>query len=300
MRAAVAARPEWLAGVPVDRRLPAGRLAAVGCGTSFHAAQTTGRGHDALEFLLDPPEADVLVTRQPRGRDAADARGRNVFAGPKWLVTGRRDSPLAAVCDEVVVATPEPSRATATPRPTPVPSRRWRHCAARTSRGSARPSQRRSPPSRCRSLSTGVSWSPAPAATGRPPRRRSARLREGVHVAAEAHLLEAAARPSGGGRRRHPLLVLEGEGRAVERAAETAAALQALGCDVTLVPTSHPVVDIVPFQRLTLDLADARGIDPDAIRRDEPLAEPLGTPTPEAVHHGRRPRPPAAPPPAWD
>ena len=56
----------------------------------------------------------------------------------------------------------------------------------------------------------------------------------------------------------------------MERAAETAAALQALGCDVTLVPTSHPVVDIVPFQRLTLDLADARGIDPDAIRRDEP------------------------------
>ena len=28
------------------------------------------------------------------------------FAGPKWLVTGKPDSPLAELCDEVVVATP--------------------------------------------------------------------------------------------------------------------------------------------------------------------------------------------------
>ena len=107
MRAAVAAQPEWLAGVPVDRRLPAGRLAAVGCGTSFHAAQTTGRGHDALEFLLEPPEADVLVLVSHEGGTPLTLEAANVFAGPKWLVTGRRDSPLAAVCDEVVVATPE-------------------------------------------------------------------------------------------------------------------------------------------------------------------------------------------------
>ena len=37
---------------------------------------------------------------------------------------------------------------------------------------------------------------------------------------------------------------------------------------MTLVPTQHPVVDIVPFQLLTLDLAAARGIDPDQIRGD--------------------------------
>jgi hypothetical protein len=38
---------------------------------------------------------------------------------------------------------------------------------------------------------------------------------------------------------------------------------------VTLLPTQHPVVDIVPFQRLTVDLAEARGVDPDCIRRDD-------------------------------
>ena len=64
--------------------------------------------------------------------------------------------------------------------------------------------------------------------------------------------------------------MLEGEGRAAARAAETVAALEALGCDTTLVPTRHPVVDIVPFQLLTVDLAAERGIDPDVIRRDDP------------------------------
>jgi hypothetical protein len=39
---------------------------------------------------------------------------------------------------------------------------------------------------------------------------------------------------------------------------------------VTLVPTRHPAVDIVPFQRLTVDLAEHRGVDPDRIRRDDP------------------------------
>ena len=50
-------------------------------------------------------------------------------------------------------------------------------------------------------------------------------------------------------------------------------ALRAIGCETTLVPTAHPVVDIVQFQQLTLDLADARGVDPDKIRRDDPRWE---------------------------
>jgi len=45
--------------------------------------------------------------------------------------------------------------------------------------------------------------------------------------------------------------------------------LTELGCAVTVLPTSHPVVDIVRFQRLTVDLAEARGVDPDLIRWDE-------------------------------
>ena len=55
--------------------------------------------------------------------------------------------------------------------------------------------------------------------------------------------------------------------------------LEALEVDVTLVPTRHPVVDIVRFHLLTLAEAEARGIDPDPIRRPpgSPLAEATGS-----------------------
>jgi hypothetical protein len=51
-----------------------------------------------------------------------------------------------------------------------------------------------------------------------------------------------------------------------------------LGCRVDLVPTEHPVVDIVRFHLLTLAVAEARGIDPDPIRRSpgSPWAEAGG------------------------
>ncbi|HEX5799080.1 MAG TPA: hypothetical protein VFY02_03155, partial [Gaiellaceae bacterium] len=106
-RAAVAAQPEWLARVPTDRRLPRGRVAAVGCGTSFHAAQTTGFGIDALEAVLRPPAADLLVLVSHEGRTPLTLEAARAFAGPKWLVTGNPDGELAALADEVVVATPE-------------------------------------------------------------------------------------------------------------------------------------------------------------------------------------------------
>jgi fructoselysine-6-P-deglycase FrlB-like protein len=61
--------------------------------------------------------------------------------------------------------------------------------------------------------------------------------------------------------------VLEGEGRAAQRAHDLVASLETLGCETTLVPTRHPVVDIIRFQRLTVAIAEARGIDPDPIRR---------------------------------
>jgi glucosamine 6-phosphate synthetase-like amidotransferase/phosphosugar isomerase protein len=95
------------------------------------------------------------------------------------------------------------------------------------------------------------------------------KLREGVHVAAEAYETEQLL---------HGYLaavdetvrayVLEGQGRAAERARDAVRALEALGCETTLVETRHPVVDIVRFQLLTLALAEARGIDPDPIRRE--------------------------------
>ena len=45
-------------------------------------------------------------------------------------------------------------------------------------------------------------------------------------------------------------------------------ALREIGAEATLVPTTHPVVDIVRFQRLACDLAEARS-GPDVIRWDE-------------------------------
>jgi fructoselysine-6-P-deglycase FrlB-like protein len=97
------------------------------------------------------------------------------------------------------------------------------------------------------------------------------KLREGAHVAAEAlqteQLLHGYLAAVDEGVR---AFVLEGEGRAEDRARGAVAALRELGADVTLLPTRHPAVDVVAFQLLTVDLADARGVDPDPIRRDDP------------------------------
>ena len=136
--------------------------------------------------------------------------------------------------------------------------------------------------------STTGSSSPVPAATWRRRSRPLLKLREG-HVAAEAHHTEqllhghlAAIDPS------VRCFVLEGEGRAAKRAVDAMRALGELGCDALLVPTTHPVVDIVRFQRLTCDLAEARGIDPDLIRWDEePWDRPASrTPTANAGEVG--------------
>jgi glutamine---fructose-6-phosphate transaminase (isomerizing) len=100
------------------------------------------------------------------------------------------------------------------------------------------------------------------------------KLREGAWVSAGAHQTEqllhghlAAIDES------VRAYVLEGEGRAAERAADAVAALRELGCETTLVATQHPVVDIVRFQLLTLAIAETRGIDPDRIHRDDPRWE---------------------------
>ena len=127
-----------------------------------------------------------------------------------------------------------------------------------------------STPSRSERRSTTGSSSRARVATAATVLEAVLKLREGAHVAAEAHQTEqllhghlAAIDPS------VRCFVLEGEGRAAERAVDAMRALGELGCDALLVPTTHPVVDIVRFQQLTCDLAEARGIDPDMIRWDE-------------------------------
>jgi glutamine---fructose-6-phosphate transaminase (isomerizing) len=272
-RRAIFAQPEWLRAVPSDRRLPAGRVLHTGCGTSFHAAQTGGWAAQALELVLEPLQADVLVVLSHEGGTPLSLEAAQAFGGPVWVITGKADSPLGELADEVIVASPEIERS-------------WCHTASYTSAVAAlralhgedvrglpaaveRALEQREPASgheRFLVAGAGRDWPTAQEA--------ALKLREGAYVAAEAHHTEqllhghlAAVDES------VRAFVLEGEGRAAERAAGAVAALRELGCETTLVPTVHPVVDIVRFQLLTLDLAEARGVDPDRIHRDDPRWE---------------------------
>ena len=108
-RRAIAAQPEWLAQVPTDRRFPDGaRLLFTGCGTSFHAAMTGGEAVQALELVLRPDrDADLLVVVSHEGETPLTLEAARAWRGPRWLVTGRADGPIAELCDEVIVCTPE-------------------------------------------------------------------------------------------------------------------------------------------------------------------------------------------------
>ena len=272
-RRAIFAQPEWLRAVPSERRLPAGRVLHTGCGTSFHAAQTGGWAEQALELVLAPLQADALVVLSHEGGTPLSLQAARAFDGPVWLVTGKADSPLGELADEVVLAAPEIERS-------------WCHTASYTSAVAAvaalhgedvsglpgaveQALEQREPVSaheRFLVAGAGRDWPTVQEAV--------LKLREGAFVAAEAHHTEqllhghlAAVDES------VRAFVLEGEGRAAERAAGAVAALRELGCETTLVPTVHPVVDIVRFQLLTLDLAEARGVDPDRIHRDDPRWE---------------------------
>src|SRR4051794_597331 len=105
----IAAQPEWLARVPTGRRFPDGaRLLFTGCGTSFHAALTGGEAVQALELVLRPErDADLLVLVSHEGETPLTLEAARAWPGPRWLVTGRPDGPIAELCDEVVVCTPE-------------------------------------------------------------------------------------------------------------------------------------------------------------------------------------------------
>lgn len=267
----IAAQPEWLAQVPSGRRLPNGRVLLTGCGTSFHAAQTGGDAVQALELLLGPQrDADVLVLLSHEGETPLTLEAARRWPGEKWLVTGKGDSPLAELSHVVLVATPEIE-----------PS--WCHTASYTCAVAAVAALRGEDISALPGavadaldgdrfpVSEHERWLVAGAGRDWPTAQEAVlKLREGAWVAAEAHETEqllhghlSAVDES------VRAFVLEGEGRGADRAYAAVAALRELGCDTTLVPTRHPVVDIVPFQLLTVDLADARGTDPDRIRRHD-------------------------------
>jgi glucosamine--fructose-6-phosphate aminotransferase (isomerizing) len=275
-RAAISAQPEWLRQVPErvgDARLPEGaRVLFTGCGTSFHAALATGApAAQALELVLGrAPAADVLVALSHEGGTRLTTEAVEAFGGETWLVTGAAKSPLARLVDHVVVAAPEIERS-------------YCHTASYTSAVAAgRALLGEDVSGLAEAVERELAAEPLPVSDGNrflvagvggdvcTVLEAVLKLREGVHVVAEAHHTEqllhghlAAVDSS------VRCFVLEGEGRAAERARGAVAALEELGCDTTLVATSHPVVDIVRFQRLTADLADARGVDPDRIRLDE-------------------------------
>jgi glutamine---fructose-6-phosphate transaminase (isomerizing) len=284
-RRAVLAQPEWLRQVPTSKELPAGaRVVFTGCGTSFHAAQTGGWAVDALEAVLKPPLADIMVCVSHEGGTALTMEAEQAFGGDVWLVTGNPESELAERADEVIVVTPQLERS-------------WCHTASYTCAVAA-----------IEALNgEEIAWLPAAveealradvqpfdqkrvivAGAGRDwPTAQEAvlKLREGAWVDASAYQTEELMHGHlAAVDERVRAFVLEGEGRAAERAHDAVAQLETLGCEVTLVPTSHPVVDIVRFQLLTLAVADARGIDPDPIRRlpGSKWAESAGEPYPYA------------------
>ena len=269
-RAAIHSQPDWLRRVPADRRLPDGaRVVYTGCGTSFHAAQTGGKAVQALEAVLRPPDADLMVVISHEGDTPVSLEAARAFPGPKWLVTGKPDSALGELAEEVIVATPEIEQS-------------WCHTASYTCavaalaalRGEAidwLPDAVAAALDEREPLSDHERWLVAGAGRDWPTAQEAVlKLREGVFVPAEPHETEQLLHGYLAAIDEHVrCFVLEGEGRAAERARGAADALRELGCEVTLVPTRHPVVDIVRFQLLTLELAEARGVDPDKIRRDD-------------------------------
>ncbi len=268
-RAAVFAQPEWLRAVP-SRRLPDGaRVVYTGCGTSFHAALTTGAAIQALEGVVRPPDADLLVLVSHEGETPMTLEAARAFAGTKWLVTGNADGPIADVCDAVIVVTPELERSMC-------------HTASYTCAVAALAALRGEDISWLADAAAAAVADPWPASsherwlvagTGRDEAtalEAALKLREGAFVTAEAHHTEQLLHGHlAAVDERVRCFVLEGTGRAAERALDAVAALGELGCDVTLVPTQHPVVDIIRFHLLLLDLAAARGANPDLIRRDD-------------------------------
>jgi glutamine---fructose-6-phosphate transaminase (isomerizing) len=274
-RRAISSQPDWLRDVPErvgEARLPAGaRALFTGCGTSFHAALACGEAAQALDVVLgNAPEADVLVAISHEGETTLTLEAMRSFAGETWLVTGAPESPIARAADHVVVPTPEVEKS-------------YCHTASYTAAVAAGLALRgeyvgllgdaveRELEEEPLDVSAHERFAIVGAGRDEPTVLEAAlKLREGAHVAAETHHTEqllhghlAAIDPS------VRLFVLEGEGRAAERSLDVMRALGEIGCAAELIVTSHPVVDIVRFQRLTCDLAEARGIDPDLIRWNE-------------------------------
>jgi fructoselysine-6-P-deglycase FrlB-like protein len=260
---AVFSQPDWLRRVAPDGRLPDGKVVFTGAGTSYHAAQTGGHAVEALDAALSPPEADVLVCVSHEGTTKMTREAAAAFRGTTVALTAG-DGPLASECDQVLrlPGPPEESYCHTRGYTTAVAAL----AALRGEDISALPDQVAEaleqdvgapPVGRALVAGAGSAWPTAQEA--------ALKLREGAHLPAEAH---------------HTEELLHGHLAAIDetvrayvidgrRSADAVRALEVIGCETTLVPARHPVVDIVFFQLLTLAAAEARGVNPDVIRRDD-------------------------------
>lgn len=263
-RAAVFSQPEWLRKVSIDARLPDGRVVFTGCGTSYHGAQTGGHAVEALDASISPPDADVLVCVSHEGTTRMTREAAATFPGKTIAVTAVEESPLVAECD-VAVSMPGPPEesmchtrgytcAVATLASLRGEDIAWLPSAVEEA---LRQDVGEPPLGRVLVAGAGAAWPTA--------QEGVLKLREGAYLPAEAH---------------HTEELLHGHLAAVDetvrafvldgsRAADAVRALETIGCETTLVPTRHPVVDIVFFHLLMLAAAEARGANPDLIRRDD-------------------------------
>jgi fructoselysine-6-P-deglycase FrlB-like protein len=271
-RAAIAAQPAWLRALDASRRLPDGaRVLFTGCGTSYHAAAAIGPARQALELLAEPStDADVLVAISHEGETPLTLEAVRAFPGETWTITGAPEGPIASACDVVVVATPEVEKS-------------YCHTASYTCAVAAGRALRGEDVSGLADAVEQALGDPFPASAhdrwlvaGAGPDLPTAleavlKLREGAWVAAEAHHTEQLLHGHlAAVDERWRCFVLEGTGPIAGRSRAAVRALEEIGCETTLVPTSHPVVDVVRFQLLAVELAESRGIDPDLIRWDQP------------------------------
>ena len=222
-----------------DRRLPDGaRVLFTGCGTSYHAALACGPAAQALEVVLgNAPSADVLVALSHEGETPLTLEAVAGFVGETWLITGAEDGPIARAVDHVVVATPEGEKS-------------YCHTVSYVCAVAAGLALQGEDVSGLaddveRALAAdplGVSTHERFVVAGAGRDSATAleavlKLREGAHVAAEAHqteqllhghlaVIDTSVR----------CFVLEGAGRAAERARDAMKALAELGCEATLDP----------------------------------------------------------------
>ena len=189
-RAAIQAQPEWIRGVPErvgDRRYPEGRVVLTGCGTSFHAAQTGGEAYQALEAVLAPPRGDRLVAVSHEGETKLPLEAAQAFDCHTASYTCAVAA-LAALRGEDVRWLRQAVDGVLSD---PFPGGDWDRVAV---------------------VGAGRDWPTAQEAV--------LKLREGVHIAAEAHETEQILHGHFAAiDEKVRVFVLEGEGRAAERAA---------------------------------------------------------------------------------